>query len=451
MSGAGATARRHSLRLRLGIAGAASLVVTLIVAFFGLSLLFERHVDRRVAAELRLHLEQLIAALDLDNAKLALFRQPTDPRFARPLSGLYWQIESAGETLRSRSLWDTELGLPPLEPGAPVSRTIDGPGGTSLLVIEREILATKGSGSRPILLAVAIIRTDIEAATAEFRRDMLPYLLLLGGLFVAGTVFQITIGLRPLVVLRSRIADIRRGNAQRMGDDFPTEIVPLTHELDELVASRELQIKRAREHAADFAHGLKTPLQALAGDIDRLRERGETALADDIQSLMVLMRRHVDRQLARARMAGRPTANSKVGDVIARVVSVLERTPKGSTIDWRIDADDSIAARIDSEDLTELLGSIMDNALRYASHEVAIEASRQGESVRIRIRDDGPGIPDGRLGDMLERGVRLDETSGGAGLGLAIAKDIVTAANGSILLANDGQGLSVTITLAAAE
>lgn len=296
--------QRLSLRLRLALAGGTSLILVLIVAFFGLSLIFERHVERRVAAELALHLDQLIAVLNLKEGRLVLDRQPADPRFNQPLSGLYWQVESDGEVLRSRSLWDTELDLPPLEPGGPVSRAIAGPGESSLLVIEREIIGGKRLGDRTVLIAVAIIRKDIETATSAFRAEMLPYLALLGVLFIAATVLQITIGLRPLGALRKQVANVRRGKASRIGDAFPTEVLPLTRELDELVASREVQIRRAREHAADFAHGLKTPLQALAGDIGRLRERGETELADHIQSLSALMRRHVDHQLARAWRGG---------------------------------------------------------------------------------------------------------------------------------------------------
>jgi hypothetical protein len=121
-----------SLRLRLALAGGTSLILVLVVAFFGLSLIFERHVERRVAAELALHLDQLIAALSLREGRLVLDRQPADPRFNQPLSGLYWQVDSDGEVLRSRSLWDTELDLPRLEPGGPVSRAIAGPGGKFL-------------------------------------------------------------------------------------------------------------------------------------------------------------------------------------------------------------------------------------------------------------------------------------------------------------------------------
>lgn len=442
--------RRQSLRLRLAAAGGVSLVITLVLAFFGLSLLFERHVERRVAAELMLHLDQLIAALIVTDGKLSLGREPSDPRFAQPLSGLYWQIHSDDQTLRSRSLWDTELVLQPLEPGAPVSRNIAGPADTSLLAVEREIVTGRQQGSRSVLLAVAVIRTDIEQATSEFRGDMLPYLALLGGLFVAGTVFQITIGLRPLSALRSKIGEIRRGTEERMGDDFPAEILPLTRELDELVASREQQIRRAREHAADFAHGLKTPLQALAGDISRLRERGESVLADDIQSLSVLMRRHIDRQLARARIAGGPIGRSDVGATINRVVRVLERSPKGGMVDWHIEAAQDLGCRIEAEDLTELLGNVLDNAVRYASSRIDIEAGREGADIRISIRDDGPGIPADMIDHVLERGGRLDETSGGAGLGLAIARDIANVAGGLIRLEDNGPGLHVTIRLAAA-
>ena len=444
---ASALGQKLSLRLRLAIAGVVSLVFALLIAFFGLSLIFERHVERRVAAELTLHLDQLIAALALKNGKLTLDRQPADPRFTRPLSGLYWQVTSGSEVLRSRSLWDAELNLPPLDPGASVSRTIPGPQQTSLLTIEREVVGGKRLGNRTVLLAVGVVRTDIEIATSAFRREMLPYLALVGLVFAAATILQITIGLRPLDALRDKVADIRKGKASRIGDAFPNEVLPLIRELDELVASREQQIRRAREHAADFAHGLKTPLQAMAGDIRHLRERGETELADRIQSLASLMRRHVDHQLARSRMAGRSSGNAYARAVIERVVAVLARTPKGEVLNWDLDAQDDIRVRIDSEDLTEVIGSILENAVRYARETVAIRTALDADYATIEILDDGAGIPADKIDYVLGRGGRLDETSGGAGLGLSIANDIVTAAGGTLSIQNGKLGLRVLIRL----
>jgi signal transduction histidine kinase len=349
--------------------------------------------------------------------------------------------------LRSRSLWDAELDLPPLDPGGPVSRTILGPNGRPLLTVEREVVGGKRLDNRTVLVAVAVERTDIQAATLAFRRDMLPYLALLGLLFIAATVVQITIGLRPLKTLRKKVSEVRQGRALRIGDAFPAEVLPLTRELDELVASREDQIRRAREHAADFAHGLKTPLQALAGDIRRLRERGEVEIADQIQSLATLMRRHVDHQLARARMAGRPDGDADAWAVVDRLVSVLARTPEGERLQWELGEPRGVRVRIDSEDLTEILGNILDNAVRYARESVAITMTRDGGTVVIGILDDGPGIPADKIPFVLGRGGRLDETSGGAGLGLAIANDIVTAVGGSLSIENASPGVKVMIRL----
>jgi hypothetical protein len=97
------------------IAGVGSVLVALCLSAFGLLVLFERHVERRVAAELEIHLDQLIAGLERDaGGELVLARPPADPRFDQPLSGLHWQIvvRSNDTIVRSRSLWDHVLSLP---------------------------------------------------------------------------------------------------------------------------------------------------------------------------------------------------------------------------------------------------------------------------------------------------------------------------------------------------
>ena len=86
---------RGSLRLRLLLAGAVSVLAALTLSAMGLQVLFERHVERRVEAELGVYLDQIIAGLDrrADGA-LTVSREPADPRFGKPLSGLYWQIRN---------------------------------------------------------------------------------------------------------------------------------------------------------------------------------------------------------------------------------------------------------------------------------------------------------------------------------------------------------------------
>ena len=82
-----------SLRLRLLLAGAVSTILALLLATYVLTLLFERHVERRIDQELNLYLDQLIAQIEhLPSGEIALARPLADPRFEKPLSGLYWQI-----------------------------------------------------------------------------------------------------------------------------------------------------------------------------------------------------------------------------------------------------------------------------------------------------------------------------------------------------------------------
>ncbi|MGM0585246.1 MAG: sensor histidine kinase, partial [Pseudomonadota bacterium] len=257
--------RRGSLRLRLAAIGAVAVLVALTAAAFGLARLFEQHVERRAAAELSAHLDQLVAGLERDaQGRLTLARRPADPRFQAPLSGLYWQIGPADEAaLRSRSLWDSALPLPadPLD-GAEHRHRLAGPGGAPLLVLERRVTLPPRLGGEAVRVAVAVERREIEVAAEAFLRDMLPYLGLLAlALSLAGWA-QLSVGLRPLRRVGERVAAVRSGRAARLGEAFPQEVRPLAAQVDDLIAAREAEAERARRRAADLAHGLKTPLQA---------------------------------------------------------------------------------------------------------------------------------------------------------------------------------------------
>lgn len=440
---------RRSLRLRLALAGAASIIAALVAAFFVLSTLFERHVERRIGAELVLHLNQIIAGLaEQPGSALDLVKPPVDPRFDRPLSGLYWQIEGEGKRLRSRSLWDDVLTLPDVAVGGVHMETVAGPGDTTLLLVERAVVTPARAGAKPLRVAVAIDRSDISRATDEFEGDLLPYLQALAVLLLAASLVQIVVGLRPLATLTQRLSAIRAGKAERLGSDFPDEVLPLTGEVDALLQSRENQLRKARERAADLAHGFKTPLQILSGDVLRLRERGEEGVARDIEAIILRMRRHVDHEMARARQAERGhTARSDLGRVAGQVVSVVSRTPAGRDLDWQQEIEPGLLVRIDAEDLAEILGSLAENAARYARTTVCISGSADEGLAIIEVTDDGPGIPQSEIGFVLKRGGRLDTTSEGAGLGLAIVESFVEEANGTLLLENRNPGLRARITL----
>jgi signal transduction histidine kinase len=424
---------RHSLRLRLVAGGIVAILIALAVAGGALVLVFERHVSRTLAQDLDVHLKQLLAGIDVDpQGKLVLTQTPVDPRFADPLSGLYWQVGDArGQLLRSRSLWDSAMELPAdqLEPGETHQHQASGPGGRRVLVAERAVTLTADGRPLVVRLAVAEDLARVTAATSAFAKDLSIALVLLGCVLALATWVQVGVGLRPLVALRGGVADIRAGRTRHLPSSVPTEVHPLVEEVNALIDAQEGEIERSRGRAADLAHGLKTPLAALAADASCLRERGERDIAENIEAVSEAMGRHVDRELARARVRGRARGGAAVSTpvkpLVDSVTATLSRTPDGARVRFENLVADDLCVPLDRTDLAEVLGNLLENAARHAAGSVRITSDDALPS--IAIEDDGEGIEPSALSHVVRRGVRLDQGGGAAGLGLAIVQDVLEA------------------------
>jgi signal transduction histidine kinase len=463
---------RSSLRARLAVAALLSISLALLVAAASLVALFERHVERRFGAELTSRLNQLAAAVQMSpDGTIGVEPRPQDPRFDTPLGGLYWQVDDLQGgvggvgLLRSRSLWDTALALPAdeLPAGTVHAHRLSGPGGQTLLVRERSIRlggapnANAGKAARTLRLAVAEDRAELVRARNAFAADMLPYLGVIALVLGLATWAQIRAGLAPLEALRKGVNAVRAGVAERLPEHYPDEVQPLVAEVNALLAAREASIAQARSWTADLAHGLKTPLSALAADADRLRQQGNPALANDLEQLALHMRRRVDRELIRARMRSgshaRP-ARADVSEALNRVLGTLKRTPDGARLAWRVAGTNAGAAALPAEDLLELLGNLLENAAKWARQSVDVQVTATaagGDEIRVAIADDGPGIAPDQLHRLGQRGLRLDEQKAGSGLGLAIARDIVAAYGGELDFGHaDIGGLAVRVCLPAA-
>jgi signal transduction histidine kinase len=133
---------------------------------------------------------------------------------------------------------------------------------------------------------------------------------------------------------------------------------------------------------------------------------------------------------------------------VERVIAVVGRTPKGSALDWAIEIASDLSVRIPPDDLTEVLGNVLENAARHAQERITISASANGGEATIAIVDDGPGISPDVLTEVLRRGGRLDQGGAGAGLGLAIVTDILDAWAGALALGPTNPGeMTATIRL----
>ncbi|EXJ15603.1 sensor histidine kinase [Imhoffiella purpurea] len=439
---------RRSLRVRLWTGALFSIGVALLVAGMGLITLFERHVERRIGEELRVQLNQLAAAVSMtEEGEVDLSREPSDPRFDQPLSGLYWQIDEPDQPglLRSRSLWDAVIRLPDddLEPGGVHAHQLPGPDGRPLLVRERRILLSATGTQTQLRLAVGIERAELVSARNDFAADMLPYLGLIALVLTLATFVQVQTGLAPLESVRRGLGSIRSGESSQLADAYPGEVMPLVAEVNALLAARAQAVERARAWTADLAHGLKTPLSALVADAQRLRASGNPELAGDLEQLAESMRRRVERELIRARVRSGSSSHQARVEVVAaigRLVRTLERTPNGERLEWRQESSAPVMAALMPDDLMELLGNLLENAAKWASARVRVRVEVRGAWVEIEVGDDGPGVAEDQISLLGRRGLRLDERKDGSGLGLAIVRDVVDAYGGELCFDSAPEG-----------
>lgn len=442
----------RSLRLRFFALGLGLLAVALVVTGIGLSALFSRHLDRRVGQELDTHLQSIAGTLRIDpGGTLSLAREPADPRFSRPFGGLYWQVEdqTSGERLASRSLWDFVIpGGAEIAPGAELTRDATGPQGASLLLHERSLVIPVDGVDHRLRVTVGMDRAQLAELRGGFARDTGYVLAALGVVLAAGIWIQIVSGLRPLSAVAEAVGEVRAGRVRRLSTQVPREVEPLVTEMNSLLDTQERELVRARDRAADLAHGLKTPLTAIAADIRRLRERGDREIADNLEALADSMHRHVDRELARTRLRhGASRASTPLADAARRIARVVERIPAAEGKAITVDVPDDILLPVDGDDLNEMLGNLLDNAARHARSRIRVGWENAAGTISLLVEDDGPGLAEDERTVALARGGRLDR-SGGAGLGLAIVRDIAEAYGGSVTLGrSDLGGLSARVTL----
>ncbi|HRX34934.1 MAG TPA: sensor histidine kinase [Aestuariivirga sp.] len=409
--------RRGSLRLRLAVAAAISIAAALFLTGLAIIQLFEAQVRERVLNGLENDLLQLAGSITIAaDGTISLSRSLADPRYEEPFGGRYWRIDvlpppgqPAPEPLRSRSLWDSDL-----DPANP-----QGPEGETLVVARRELKVERDGNALELSMIAAAHEDEIQRPLSELRDQLIVALGIIGVVLAIGAWFQVTVGLRPLQHLRDQVAAIRKGTAHILSGTYPDEVSPLVQELNDVLELRDKSLDRARRRAGDLAHGLKTPLTVLRSIARDLRKEDLGQQANDIETQADAMFKHVERALARARLSsGRGHGTTDLRSVAERVIATIGRVAEN--VEFDIEVPPATKVPFEQNDLTELLGNLLDNASKWANSKVRLTYA----SGVIAIEDDGLGVDEDKLTLISERGRRLDESKQGSGLGLSIVEDI---------------------------
>lgn len=462
----------RSLRWRLLGLTLVAVALALLGAGLLISSLFRTHVTAQFDTQLLRQLDQLTAALEPDAQQRPQLKTPlSDPRWHTPYSGLYWQIEAlapAGATpsparpqLRSRSLWDSELVLPPddLGRGELHHHQIPGPDGQGLLALERRVQfvsadqgpAQAAPGWR---LTVAADMAELESAVASFSRQLALSLSVLGLALLLAAWAQVSLGLLPLRKLQAAVLSIRQGREQRLRGAFPAEVDPLVQDFNHVLDQNEQVVKRARQMAGNLAHAIKTPLAVLS-HLAEDPSADRRAWAGQLQEQVASIRHQVDWHLGRARAAGAGIAGvrTEVAPVVDGLVRVMhkvhaQREGRPELVITVAPLPENLQFAGESQDLQEMVGNLLDNACKWAHSRVWLTASHADGQLRIRIEDDGPGLSEAQRSRVFERGVRADERTPGTGLGLDIARELAGLYQGEVRLGVSALGgLQAELTL----
>lgn len=440
-----------SLRVRLLALTLVTLALALSSAGWWLTGLFRDEVMREFDATLVRQLDQVTARLQVSDigAPVIDTRALSDPRLDKPFSGLYWQLDrltpdgsGREEVLRSRSLWDEALSLSvdTLADGQLHLHETTGPQGTRLRVAERALQIEGASGRWRLMMAADLQASDV--AVQRFGRVLTLSLVALGLLLVLAALTQVAIGLAPLQAMQAALARVRGGSAQRIEGRFPAEVQPLIDEFHAVLERQEASLERARTQAGNLAHALKTPLAVLT---NAAGQHPDHPLATTVGEQVQAARRQVDWHLARARVAAThrlPGQRTPIAPVLTGLLRVMQKVHADRAIRWvATDIDPALCFAGEAQDLQEMLGNLLDNAGRAARQVVRVEARRLDDRLLvIDVSDDGPGIADAQRKAVLQRGIRLDESTPGSGLGLAIVDDLAQLYDGRVTLGTSSLG-----------
>ena len=436
---------RYSLGTRLFFSAAVCCVLILVLAGVGLTTFYRRSAERGFDERLSVYIKQLVADLAAPpETERQTIGDLGEPRFDLPLTGWYWQITRLDgdrpNVRASRSLVGGQLPKLLDQSIAPNSRGlresyVSGPDDRLLRILEREI--DVGEDGR-FTVAVAAPADEIEGDIRDFRFALAMTFLLLGIALVASTLVQVRFGLRPLVRLRAAVGTVRTGENPRIVGQYPPDLAPLASELNQLIDANHEILDRARTQVGNLAHALKTPLSVMMNEADT---SGDGQLPQTVRAQAAIMRDQVQYYLDRARAAALSGALGGVTEIAPSLDALLRTFTKisqGKGISGSHMIAPGLRFRGEKQDLEEMLGNLLDNAFKWASSTVAVslagEKAPDTERIALLIDDDGPGLPEEAMAEVLKRGRRLDETTPGSGLGLSIVVDIAKLYGGGLTL-----------------
>jgi two-component system sensor histidine kinase BaeS len=266
---------------------------------------------------------------------------------------------------------------------------------------------------------------------------------------VASVVLSIVLArmlARPIEEVGAAARRVAEGDyAARVPREGPEELVGLADSFNQMAESLERQETMRRDFIANAAHELRTPLTNLQGYLEALRDGVITADRATYESLwdeaerLVRLSRSLD-ALVEGDSATTPRHLEEIDLAMAirQALDLAQPSLERASLRLVVDVPDRLPARANPDALAQVLGNLISNAARYtpAGGTVTVRAERRPSDLLVSISNTGDGIPPDDLPRVFERFYRVeksrDRARGGAGIGLAIVKQLVEAGGGRV-------------------
>jgi len=424
-----------SLNRRIILSATLVLVIFITLTAVTLERAFFDSSESALRDTLTSQLYALMAAAEVDNNKIIMPSNQLDALLGLPASGIYAYITGHSEQI----LWQSSsaLGAKPPQP-------------VMLNSGDKQFTKTTADNKHYYTFAYGVdwavehgsialtfnITTDLKSFNkkiSEYRKTLWGWLVAMAVLLLISQAIILRWGLSPLRKVGIELNRIENGEQEQIDDIYPYEIERLTGNINILLEHEREQKTRYRNALGDLAHSLKTPLAVLQSGLRNAPQYSdESALQLQIQRMNSI----VEYQLQRAATAGATSIGKAVNvkSVINRILESLHKVYSDKQISVNVTVDDQLIFKGDEGDLMEVLGNLLDNAFKWSRQQIEISANSADRQLHITVNDDGPGIKNNEVNEILQRGVRADQATAGHGIGLSIVKNIVQAYRGSLTI-----------------
>jgi two-component system sensor histidine kinase PhoQ len=424
-------------------------VTLLLLLFFGvvvavLDVGFRNLAERSLRELLNAQIPMLVASAEPDSSGRIVPRIADGEPLTTLGSGLYATVSASAEspywTSPSAAGVVETLG-PSLQPGKGGNlRYLRDARGNRLAAVS---LGFRWEGEGELTFSVATDMAQYDAQLARFRRNLLGGFAVVAVLLLLSMAALLRWALAPLRRLATQIHSVERGERELLDDRWPAELEGVVANLNTLLSAERTRIARYRDTLGNLAHSLKTPLAVLRAGFSPGVQG-----AEQVNAQVDRMSAIVEHQLRRAATSGGASVGRHAVELLPIAQDLRQALRKAyGKKDFSIEL--AIGAELlfvgDRDDLTEALGNLMDNAVKWCRSRVRVSAALQdsvgaARKLSILVEDDGPGVAAADRERVLERGARADEHTPGHGLGLAMVRDMAGMYGGTLGIGESALG-----------